>query len=148
MNAQQRLTAYLRSRPGTENMDQYHADYARQILDQHAQEIAARQSSIHFGRTEGLDAVQLADMLREDATALNALGEDQVAATDDPLTLIRCLHETVGALWEIAPAVLAAARLNPGATKDESPEVASIHRNVTEGLARAYNALRDATDCV
>jgi hypothetical protein len=149
MNAQQRLTAYLCSRPGSENMDAYHADFARQILDQHAKEIAARQSSVRFGRTEGLEVTQLGDLLREDATALAVLDADRIAATDDPLTLIRCLHETVAALTEITPAALTAARLNPDAiTSEEGPDVADIYGNITQGLARAHDALRDATDCI
>lgn len=146
MNAEERLIADLCSHTGTEAMDEHHAEFARQILDQHAQELAARQSKCRFGRTEGLEVIQLADMLRETATALAA--REDIAATDDPLTLLCCLHETVGALFEIAPAVITAARLNPEATTGEDAGVAEIHHNVTQGLARAYNALRDATNCV
>lgn len=200
MNALERLTAALCSRPGTENMDRHHADLARQILDQHAKELGRERDASYwrqrfeteanvrwddgcppggmvcatcgepvesepcpehnpkaivaaghkllFGRIEGFGVVQLADMLREDATALVALGEDEVASTDDPLTLMRCLHATVGALSEIAPAALTAARLNPEATAAEDASVAAIHDHVTQGLARAHNALRDATDCI
>lgn len=146
MTALERLTDYLCSQPGNGNTDAQNAYMARQILDQHKRELGVG-SSVRFGRTEGLEAVQLADMLREDATALAALG-DQVAATDDPLTLIRCLHATVGALFEVAPAALTAARLNPEAAKGESESVAAIYGSVTQSLARAYNALRDATDCI
>jgi hypothetical protein len=146
VNAEERLTAYLCSRPGSEALDEHHAEFARQILDQHAQEIVARQSKLRFGLTEGLEVVQLADQLREAATTLAA--REDIATTDDPLTLVRCIHETVGALFEIAPAVLTAARLNPEAVTTEDAGVAAIHHNVTQGLARAYNALRDATNCV
>lgn len=149
MNAEERLTAYLCQQPGTQRMDQHHADMARAILNQHAEEIAAKGSSVPFGRTEGLGVIQLADMLHEDATALNALGAEWIAGTDDPLTLIRCLHATIGALVAIAPAALTAARLNPESiTTGEGPEVADIYGHITQGLARAHNALRDATDCV
>lgn len=148
MNALERLTAYLCQQPGSENLDTHHAEFAKSLLDQHAEEIAARHSVIRFGRTEGLGVTQLADMLREDATALAALGEEEIAATDDPLTLLRCLHAAVGALFEIAGPALAAARLNQEATTGEGPDVAAIHDNITKGLTQAHNALRDATDCV
>lgn len=40
MRTLERLTAYLRSRPGTEGMDTHHAELAQRILDQHAHELA------------------------------------------------------------------------------------------------------------
>lgn len=40
MNALERLTAFLCARPGTENMDEWHADWAKALLDQHAHELA------------------------------------------------------------------------------------------------------------
>lgn len=40
MTALERLTAFLCSTPDTEKLDAYHAVVARQILDQHAHELA------------------------------------------------------------------------------------------------------------
>lgn len=145
MNALERLTADLCSHTGTEAMDERHAEFAREILAQHAQEIAAGQSKCRFGRTEGLEVVQLADQLRETATALAA--REDIAATDDPLTLLRCLHETVGALREIAPAALAAADLT-GKTPYTGAGVADIPGRVAVGLGGATNALWDAYNSI
>lgn len=145
MNALERLTAHLCSHPGGESLDAHHAETARQILDQHAQELAARQSKLLFGRTEGLEVIQLADQLRETATALAA--REDVAATDDPVTLLRCLHATVEALREIAPAALTAADLD-GKTVYTGAGVADIPGRVALGLSGATNALWDAYNSV
>lgn len=40
MSALERLTAFLCARPGTEDMDEWHADWAARLLSQHAHELA------------------------------------------------------------------------------------------------------------
>jgi hypothetical protein len=138
MNALDRLTAYLCQRPGTGHMDAHHADVARQILTQHARELAAA------GAGES-GVISLADRLREAATALAARSD--IAETDDPLTLLRCLHATVEALREIAPAALAAADLD-GKTVYMGAGVADIPGRVAVGLGSATNALWDAYNSI
>lgn len=142
MNAEERLSAYLCSRPGTERMDQHHADFARDILNQHAKELADARSSIPFGRTEGLTPDQLADMLRDDAIALAASIEN-AATVDDPLTLVRCLHATVEALTAIAPAAFDAAWAGSdnNATHD-------IRCHVRDGLTLAQEGLWAAANSI
>ena len=148
MTAEQRLIAYLCQRAGTEHMDAHHASMARQILAQHAGEIAASRRNSPSGRTEGLDAIQLADMLRDASTALARLDRKEIENTDDPLTLMRCLYETVEALAEIAPHALTAARLDPQAAAPSGTGVADIPGRVTVGLGSASAALWDAYNSI
>jgi hypothetical protein len=42
MDAMERLTAYLCSRPGSESLDGFHQNFAEQILRQHAHELAEK----------------------------------------------------------------------------------------------------------
>lgn len=56
MTALDRLTAYLCQQPGTEHMDAHHADMARQILVQHARELA-EQPQTAIGLADRLSAV-------------------------------------------------------------------------------------------
>lgn len=130
MTALDRLTAYLCQQPGTENLDAHHADFARQILDQHARELAEQPQTV----------IGLADRLRETATAL--ANRADIAATDDPLTLLRCLHATVEALALIAPDALVAADITEA--PDNSEGIANIPALVALGLKGATNALWDA----
>jgi hypothetical protein len=137
VNALERLTAYLCQQPGTGHMDAHHADFARQVLGQHAQELAAAAGES--------GVIPLADRLRETATTLAARSD--VATTDDPLTLMRCLHSTLEALAGIAPAALAAADLD-GKTSYTGAGVAGIPGRLNVGLASATNALWDAYNSI
>ena len=142
MNAEERLIAYLCQNPGTEHMDTHHAEVARQILAQHSKELA--EASPWPWDTADMGVIPLADLLRATSTAL--ADRTDIAATDDPLTLLRCLHATVQALTEITPGALAAADITnaPGTTDG----IANIPGLVALGLKGATSALWDAYNAV
>lgn len=60
MSALERLTAYLCSRPGTEDMDAWRAEWAEGILRMHAHELAERlRASEPTAQLVGLDTAGL-----------------------------------------------------------------------------------------
>lgn len=97
--------------------------------------------------TTELRVISLADQLRATATALADLNPAVIAATDDPLTLLRCLHSTVEALSSVTPSALAAADLD-GKAPYTGSGVADIPGRVAVGLGSATNALWDAYNAV
>lgn len=68
MDAMERLTTYLCSRPGSEGMDEFHRGFADQILRQHGRELAQAQR-LTLERDPGISEENLIRVIDPDRRA-------------------------------------------------------------------------------
>jgi hypothetical protein len=96
-------------------------------------------------------ATQHTGALLEAATALRDLGDQQISASGDPLTMIRDMHASLSALQEAWPSVAKAAHFD-APVADEDPkafeEVAAFVNDIQRGLDLAVDGLRRAADSI
>lgn len=87
--------------------------------------------------------VRLTDTLRIAAETLRALGPDQIAASDDPLTVVKNLYAALDALRDAWPAIATSAHFDDGdqATGDFTDDITRGLKLVVDGLWDAGNSI-------
>lgn len=88
--------------------------------------------------------VRHTDELRATAEAFRDLGADEIAASDDPLTVVRNLYATLDAIKDAWPAISESARFEDLASEDPCEFTEDVRRGLalaTEGLWSASNSI-------
>jgi hypothetical protein len=96
-------------------------------------------------------AVRFTGDLLVAATNLRDLGEAEIAASDDPVTMLRDLHAALDALREAWPSIAKAAHFDGPVDGEDSRSfatVADFTNRIRRGLDLAATGLWDATSSI
>ena len=87
--------------------------------------------------------VRLTDTIRIASETLRALGPDQIAASDDPLTVVKNLYASLDAIRDAWPAIATSAHFDDG-----NEATGAFTDDIARGLKLAADGLWDASNAI